>query len=169
MKIKLRELKDGRHMVRIDQTAKVHELPGCGPVRGELTVEKNREIVLVTGSLEFTADQSCSRCLKIFPRTFRQEIDLCYRPSAAPRHGKDHEDELSADDLITIVYKKNEIDLWPEIREAALLALPLKPLCREQCKGICPSCGRDLNAKECECREDRTDPRWEKLKKLTGG
>ncbi|MRR10305.1 DUF177 domain-containing protein, partial [bacterium] len=78
------------------------------------------------------------------------------------------ERELSADDLAAIEYRKGEIDLWPELREAVLLALPLKPLCREDCRGICPACGRDLNEGSCGCREDRGDHRWDKLRELPG-
>jgi uncharacterized protein len=168
MKLKLRELQDGRQTIRVDQPAKPLELADCGPVTGELNLDKNGDIVLVTGHLSFTAGQECSRCLKRFSRLYRPELDLCYRPATAPRMIKGQGTELSADDLITIGYHKNEIDLWPEIREAVLLALPLKPLCREDCKGICPSCGADRNAKKCDCREDRTDSRWENLKKLSG-
>lgn len=166
MRIKLRELRDGCHTLAVNEPAKPHELPGCGPVTGELQLVTSGDMVLVTGSLSFTAEQSCSRCLKIFSRRFRPEIDLCYRPEAAPSAVKGKETELRADDLITITYQKGEIDLWPEIREAVLLALPLKPLCRDECQGICPVCGADRNAGDCGCREDRTDPRWEKLKKL---
>jgi uncharacterized protein len=167
MKIKLRDLRDGHQTVRVDQPTAPLELPGCGPVTGELDLDKNGDMVLVTGSLAFTAVQECSRCLKRFTRCYRPEVDLCYQPAAPPRAANGRESALSPDDLITIGYSRNEIDLWPEIREAVLLALPLKPLCREQCRGICPSCGADRNAKECGCRDDRTDARWEKLKKLT--
>jgi uncharacterized protein len=168
MKLKLRELQDGHQTVRVDQPAKPLELAGCGPVTGELNLDKNGDNVLVTGQLSFTAGQECSRCLRSFSRSYHPELDLCYRPAAVPRQDQGQGTELSADDLITIGYHRGEIDLWPEIREAVLLALPLKPLCREGCKGICPSCGADRNARECGCRDERTDHRWDKLKKLTG-
>ncbi|MCU0607477.1 MAG: DUF177 domain-containing protein [Candidatus Edwardsbacteria bacterium] len=167
MKLKLRELPEGRTALRIDQPPAAHQLPGCGPLRGGLAAERTGDVVLVTGELRFSARLTCSRCLRPFTRTFGQEIDLCYRPAATVA-SPGRERELSADDLATIEYRKGEIDLWPELREAALLALPLKPLCREDCRGICPSCGRDLNEGDCDCREEHRDPRWDTLRKLAG-
>lgn len=168
MKIRLRELAEGRTALRFDQPPAGHELPRCGPLRVELDVERTGDVVAIRGAVRFAAEQDCSRCLKTFTRTFRQEVELCYRPAAATSADHGRERELSADDLIAIGYRKGEIDLWPEMREAVLLALPLKPLCREDCRGLCPSCGRDRNAGDCQCRDDRGDHRWDALRKLAG-
>jgi len=168
VKIRLRDLGEGRQDIRIDLPAAQRELPGCGPLRGELAVERTGDVVLVTGELRFSAELSCSRCLQPFSGTFRQELDLCYRPAtAAAAPGKER--ELSADDLAASEYHRGEIDLWPELREAVLLALPLKPLCREDCRGLCPACGADRNQGDCGCREDRGDHRWDRLRELAGG
>ena len=166
MRIKLRELRDGRHTLAVNEPAKPHELPGCGPLAGELQLEKLGPVLIITGGITFTARQQCSRCLKEFGRDYSQEIELCYSPRQDARDSDDHETELSSDDLVTIEYRGNEIDLWPELREAALLAIPLKPLCREDCQGICPICGKDRNAAACGCREGHDDHRWDKLRAL---
>jgi uncharacterized protein len=137
-------------------------------VIGELLLDKSGDTVVVTGSLEFAATLACSRCLRRFSQGYRTAIDLCYRPAAAPRPARGHETELTAGDLVEIGYRQGEIDLWPELRDAVLLALPVKPLCGDDCRGLCPSCGRDLNQGQCGCRDDRTDPRWDKLRKLAG-
>ncbi len=168
MKLKLRELRDGRHTLPVNEPAKPHELPDCGPLTGMLQIEKSGPVVVITGEIHFAANLHCSRCLKSYSRQCAQDIELCYQPRALAGDRDDHETELTSDDLVTIDYRGNEIDLWPELREAALLALPLKPLCRDDCRGLCPRCGRDLNAGDCGCRDDRPDPRWDKLRKLSG-
>jgi len=168
MKIKLRELRDGRHTLPVNEPAKACELPDCGPLAGTLQIEKSGPVVVVTGEIAFTAKQRCSRCLRDFSRQCTQDIELCYQPRALAGGRDDHETELTSDELVTIDYQGNEIDLWPELREAALLALPLKPLCRDDCQGICPICGKDRNVADCGCRDDYTDPRWDTLRKLTG-
>ena len=60
-----------------------------------------------------------------------------------------------------------EIDLEPLVREAVLLELPLSPLCADDCKGLCPECGADLNAEGCDCEVDERDPRWAALDQLS--
>jgi uncharacterized protein len=75
----------------------------------------------------------------------------------------------SENEKIDIIYlhpETDKIDLSEDVRDYALLALPMKKLCSENCKGLCPKCGKNLNDGPCECRDEKIDPRWEPLQKL---
>ena len=122
------------------------------PVAGDMTLESVIEGVLVTGSLNGEATCRCSRCLREFETDL--EAELC-ELFAAPGHLEEEED----------VYRVNgeEIDLEPMLRDELTLALPLYPLCRDDCQGMCARCGRDLNDGACDCADDSTDPRWAAL------
>jgi len=64
------------------------------------------------------------------------------------------------------ISEQHILDLTEAIRQNAIVAIPMKPLCREDCAGICPKCGKDLNQGECGCPTEEVDPRWAKLLKL---
>jgi uncharacterized protein len=72
----------------------------------------------------------------------------------------------SGDDFIVLPEHTEEFDLLPIVRERIILALPLKPLCREDCKGLCPHCGASRNTESCDCTDERQDERWSQLRKL---
>jgi uncharacterized protein len=122
------------------------------PVRGDLTLESVVEGVLVTGSLAGDVTCRCARCLREFGTDLNVEVCELF---AAPGHLEEEED----------VYRVagEEIDLEPMVRDELTLGLPLNPLCRDDCKGMCARCGRDLNEGACDCAEDTSDPRWAAL------
>ena len=99
---------------------------------------------------------SRSRCR--WTRTF----DLRYQPHA--ENTGEGEREIEEDDLTTAFYENDEIDLGQLMREQFYLALPMKPLCRDDCKGLCPVCGTNLNQGTCDCKRDWEDPRLAALK-----
>jgi uncharacterized protein len=76
------------------------------------------------------------------------------------------EQELAQEELDLSYYDNDEIDIQALIKEQVLLSVPMKPVCSENCKGICVTCGKDLNAGLCECKEDGHDPRLAPLQKL---
>jgi uncharacterized protein len=76
------------------------------------------------------------------------------------------DDETDDPDVYRIDPQDRELDLRPALREEWLLAAPSYALCREECKGLCPRCGTDLNAGSCQCAEQGADPRWDALRKL---
>lgn len=167
MKLKLRQLQDGRHQYDIGLAEPASDLLDFSPVRGRLTVLKSGVTLHVTGLLDYTARQHCSLCLKSFEAHGQAEIDLFYRPQTKEDlAGAGKELELKADELDMVLYLGQEIDLWPELREALLLSLPAKPVCREDCRGLCAQCGKKLGDKPCGCTIKEVDPRWEKLVKL---
>ena len=122
------------------------------PVRGDLLIESVVEGVLVTGPVSGDVVCRCARCLTEFHTDL--DVELC-ELFAGPGHLGDETD----------VYRVqgDEIDLEPMLRDELTLALPLNPLCRDDCKGMCARCGRELNDGACDCAEDELDPRWAAL------
>lgn len=126
-----------------------------GPLHADLRAESVVEGVLITGTVEGETVLECARCLQEFRSSI--ELDVCELFLAPDREPEDKESYR-----ITGV----EIDLEPMLRDAVTLDLPLNPLCKEDCKGICARCGRDLNLGACDCVDDTTDPRWAGLDAL---
>jgi len=122
------------------------------PVAAELTFESVVEGVLVTGPVSGEVRCRCARCLTEFDAPV--EVDVCELYASAG-HLEEDED----------VYRVSgeEVDLEPMLRDELTLALPLNPLCRDDCKGMCARCGRELNDGACNCTEDTSDPRWAAL------
>ncbi len=88
------------------------------------------------------------------------------RSGVQGKHGKADEHEIQEDDLGTAFYRDETIDLGELVREQLYLALPMKPLCSDSCRGLCPHCGTNLNRGACDCRTEWRDPRFEKLRAL---
>ena len=141
------------------------ELPGIrhalasltdNPIEGDLKAESVVEGILVTGSLRGKALFECARCLT--DTSSQVAVDVCELFVAPGHEAPPEEDAYKVQGL--------EIDLEPMIRDALALALPLNPLCREECQGMCAQCGRDLNQGPCGCVEDELDPRWAALSEL---
>jgi uncharacterized protein len=166
IKIKLREMEDGRHQLALD-LPRPPGLPAFSSVKGSLTVNKSGGTLWVTGLLSYDAELECSRCLKPYKYSDQAEINLFYRPrNSSDKQPGNKETELKADELDVVTYQGQEIDLWPEVSEALELSLPVKPLCKNICQGICSGCGKDLSNGKCSCGPREIDPRWEKLLKL---
>jgi uncharacterized protein len=128
------------------------------PISGDLRAESVVEGILVTGGVSGSTAVECSRCLKKFDSSVA--VDLC-ELFVAPGHEPEGPE---ADDTYRV--SGTEIKLEPMLRDAITLALPLHPLCRDDCKGLCAQCGADLNEGECSCVVDDTDPRWAPLEQL---
>jgi uncharacterized protein len=123
----------------------------------------------VRGRVEGTLGVDCARCLDRYAVPLGQELDLFYLPAAAGQaDAQEEEVELSDRDVIVGYYDGDRLDLGEVIREQVLLGLPLKPLCREDCRGLCPSCGKNRNTSPCGCtpEEEAGDARLEPLRKL---
>ncbi|TNF56452.1 DUF177 domain-containing protein [bacterium] len=122
------------------------------------------ERVMIEGRAETTATLGCSRCLNNFSFPVNITFNTEYIPLRET--GEESEHELTAEELDVGTYINDQIDLIEVVRGHILLSLPMKPLCNEQCKGICSHCGKNFNEGDCECRNDYIDPRLEPLKKL---
>jgi uncharacterized protein len=122
------------------------------PVRASLRAESVVEGVLVTGRVEATAWLECARCLAT--EKVDLPVDVCEMFVTGERAS-------SEDDAYVLAGA--DMDLEPMLRDALGLALPLKPLCRDDCRGLCARCGKNLNAGWCDCTDDEMDPRWAAL------
>ena len=127
-----------------------------------LRLERDGLDVFVTGEVRAAVSQACGRCLEPSPSEVTATLDvrLVPRPSTADNV------ELAADDLDVDFYDKDVIDIGALIDAETTLALPMKPLCREGCLGLCRVCGGNRNVVKCECPERPPDPRLAALKDL---
>jgi uncharacterized protein len=120
-------------------------------------VEDIRLVGKVQGQLEF----SCARCLEPVGHDVDKSFDLIYRPQGVDRRA----DEAAISEAETEIgyYQGEGLLLEDALREQVLLATPVRALCREDCKGLCPHCGRNLNVEQCHCEQHLSDPRWDAL------
>jgi uncharacterized protein len=134
------------------------------PVSLAFDIAKDNQQFRLVGTVRTTLEMPCSRCLELFIMPIDQAFDLRYQPHA--QNSGEGEREIEEDDLTTAFYENDEIDLGHLMREQFYLALPMKPLCRADCQGLCPVCGTNLNKGACSCKREWEDPRFAALKKL---
>ncbi len=134
-----------------------------GLLDGELTLLRTDRGILVRGTLTTSIQAVCSRCLSAFDQRLTLNIEEEYLPTADPPTGT----SLSKGEEGTFVIdEQQQLDLGEAVRQYSLLALPMKPLCREGCAGLCPSCGHNLNLGSCSCPSRAADPRFSQLASL---
>jgi uncharacterized protein len=125
-------------------------------LRGDVSLTRTTDGLLAEGHLETALDIECARCLTLFtlPLTIELE-DLTFAlPQVSP---KVSEYRISDSGWVNLV---------PALREQVLLNMPLNPLCRADCRGLCSQCGKDLNLGPCDCSDEDIDPRLAKLRDL---
>ena len=127
------------------------EIEVVGTCHLSVRVRKLAAAFQVASQARVTVAQECARCLEPIERTIEPKFDMIYEEAGAA-HART-EEHIRQGDLGITFFSDSEIDLSSEIKQALRLALPLKPLCREDCRGLCPRCGASLNTGECECRE----------------
>ena len=133
-------------------------------VRGSVEMVRTHQGIWVQARLDVRVPQDCSRCLEGFSRTIGIELDEEYFPEIDVKTGAR---VLLPDDWEAFfISPDHNLDLAEATRQATLAALPLKPLCRPDCFGICDRCGRDRNLESCDCYNREVDPRWASLLSL---
>ena len=134
------------------------------PVRLVATVTKDAQKVRLTGRVVTTLETDCGRCLEPLTIPVDSPFDLMFLPETTnPGEG---EQEVTTEDVGVSIYKDDVIDLGEVMREQFFLAQPMKPLCRPDCQGLCPTCGVNRNRETCDCKTEWVDPRLAVLKKL---
>ena len=134
------------------------------PVALAFDVDKDKDQFRLAGGLQTRVELPCSRCLEPYETPIDAAFDLRYQPRST--NTGEGEREVQDDDLTTSFYENDEIDLGQLIREQIYLSLPMKPLCRENCLGLCPVCGTNLNKGACSCKRNWDDPRLAVLNTL---
>ena len=129
----------------------------------KLNIQKMKEEFYCRGEVTAPVEIECSRCLEPYPDKLQGELNFIVRKYDAKA-------VMSADggeDVILLHPNDNIVDMTDQIRQVLALAMPMKPICSEDCRGLCPQCGANLNEETCDCRSDEIDERWEGLKDLS--
>lgn len=137
--------------------------------RAELIRENRgaREVVediRLVGSFATQVEVRCARCLDPVKRDIRESFDLVYRPLGVDARGE--ESSISRAETEIGYYQGEGLLLEDVLKEQLLLALPVKQVCSNECKGLCPQCGGNLNVEDCDCAATMTDPRWAALEDI---
>jgi uncharacterized protein len=139
----------------------VHEFRIAGPVAVEISYYRAGTELFFEGELTAMTAASCARCAEEFATPSKRRFRYILVPRALVSSGDER-----GDDLEFAMYDGDEVDLAPLVREQVLLALPTRPLCKEDCRGLCPQCGINLNEHPCECRSGQFDTRLAVLRTL---
>jgi uncharacterized protein len=159
------QLKDPIGAVREYDINDTVDITGAeGRAEGKVILTRTDRGILVNGMVRVEIELTCSRCLSLcsYPLTLRiveeyfPTIDIM---TSAPMTVPDESGSFAIDE-------HHVLDLTEAIRQYTVLATPMKPLCRDDCAGLCPSCGHNLNEGKCSCPPPNADPRWSALRKL---
>jgi uncharacterized protein len=141
-----------------------------GDVEYNVDIVGAGEDILVRGIVKGNIQLECSRCLAPIQIPFIGEIEDIYTTNFArgqkSRDIEKREREIKSEDLELRLIEGKTLNLNDSLVESIVLAIPAKAVCKEDCKGLCPHCGINLNKEECGCTNEEIDPRWEMLKKL---
>jgi uncharacterized protein len=132
-------------------------------VSANLAIQKSAEEYYCQGRVEARVVLECARCLGEFEADLKGVTDfvVCAAEAVKDYAGGDSEE------YVCFIGNEPRADIVEPVRQALVLSLPMKPLCSEGCRGLCPGCGANLNEKTCNCKEEATDPRWDALKGLS--
>lgn len=169
MRIELENLEGGKsdfaHVYNPDDLNPVDErvkVSAPAEVNGKVRLAGNE--VFVKGHVDTRAQVECDRCLKPVETPVSADFELEYIT------GSEYETSsaaaLTEAEMSVSVFDGDAIDVDEIVKEQILLAVPTRMLCREECKGICPQCGTELNTGKCDCVTNEIDPRWAALKSL---
>jgi uncharacterized protein len=169
MRIGLDKLEGGRgdfaHVYQPEELNPIDERVNLAqPAEVKGNVRRTGDGVFVNGHVETRAQVECDRCLRPVELPVSADFALDYITEADYKSSSAA--ALSEEEMSVSVFDGESIDVDEIVKEQILLATPARMLCREDCKGICPRCGIDLNVNECNCTSNEIDPRWAALKKL---
>ena len=172
MLIELANLEDGQG--KFAQTYQPEELNLTderlrlsGPVAVSGKVRTSGHEVFVTGNVKTSIVLECDRCLQQLELPVNADFKLGYITGKQYESG--HDAELSEDEMAVSIFDGETIDIDEVVKEQLLLAVPVRALCKAECKGICAECGADLNLGDCGCQTKEIDPRWAALKNFKSG
>jgi uncharacterized protein len=134
------------------------------PILGNVHLERHDDNILLRGRLQGELHFTCSRCLDSFTGPLNCTFDLLVKIGRAPIPAQ--EKELDSEELDEEYFQGDEVDMHGLLREQILLALPWKPLCREDCRGLCGQCGANLNRESCSCVAPGFNSSFAALQKL---
>jgi uncharacterized protein len=122
--------------------------------------------IRLKGSFTGRFQVPCARCVEPVEIPLGAEFDLIFRPADADAEAPER--SITAPETEIGYYQRDSLLLEDVLREQVLLSLPVRTLCKPDCKGLCPRCGGDRNVQTCSCEEGPSDPRWQALAGLQG-
>ena len=143
----------------------IHPMPVKDVAELSGRLYKDDRTVFFSGEVSATLDLSCSRCLKQFDMDIKEDVTAVFMPRTS-LNAVAGEVEVTQEDVDVQLYDEDEVDLYGPAHDQVALALPMRPLCDESCRGLCARCGKDLNEGPCGCAEQESDSRFATLKKL---
>ncbi len=143
--------------------ARLTEGKASSPIHLKVKIRKKGNLIKAWGKVEGEVMLTCSRCAEEFPFRINSSFSLDLLPLEELSSG---EMELEEKDMDTAFYSEGNLDLDALAADQINLSIPMKPLCRPDCKGICPVCGANRNKVDCGHRPETKDPRLSKLKFL---
>ena len=169
MRISVLELREGENFLEFRETPESLEMGSLAsafkseiPVR--LWLHMHEKEIVVRGTASLTVTEECSRCLESYDRKFDVQFEVFCDKIGARR--EEQEAREAEGETFTTFHDGKILDLGPCLREAIVLAIPIKPLCEEDCRGLCSVCGKNLNEGACNCRKDNLGARWSVLDRL---
>lgn len=132
----------------------------ASPVRLSLDINRSGDEIFVAGRATVSVVFECARCLEDYASTVDSPVNLVVMV------GEDTAGSGDEEGLLRVPAGAKSVDLTEEIRSELLVRLPVKPLCKEDCKGLCPECGTNLNVARCACKGGDSVSRWEALKRF---
>jgi uncharacterized protein len=176
VRVNVSELLADRDGVRVLAFAEQLPAPGedvafAEPVTGEITLTGTAGGISLRGRVRTVASCVCGACLRRFALPIAVEVTEEFGPrgAAAGPEAAAEEHELTAGDFLVPVEAGDTVDVTEVVRQHVVLALPLAPRCRDDCPGLCPRCGADLNDGPCGCDPREVDPRLEALRRWRAG
>jgi uncharacterized protein len=172
LRIRVEDIKVDPVRIRVEEAAEDYpalaELSSSGecrftaPLMVDLTVLREYDHIRVEGAIGTSVRLHCSRCLEVFEKDVATSFTLFYnKTTGAPI---DDETELREEDLQAVFYEGDYIDFTGEIEEQLIMEIPYKPLCKDECKGLCGVCGANLNDAECGCSPEASSFKFGALK-----
>ncbi len=158
------QLKEAIGSVRNYTISDAIDVAGSGEnslVQGEIKLTRTDKGILVGGALQTEVGATCNRCLNLFSCPLTLNIEEEYFPTTDLASGASL--ALPEEPGCFTIDEHHILDLTEAIRQYALMAIPMKSLCREDCAGLCPTYGNNLNQGPCDCPPQGIDPRWAKL------
>ncbi len=161
MNIKISNLSEGTHEFIFEEKIENLDLekPYYGKSKSVVVLNKLHDQIILSVSSDFKVKYQCDRCGKEFNSRLKSDYEMVYLMNEEPAETKS----------INVSYlnrNADKINIKDDVREFALLSVPMKHLCKDDCKGLCYRCGVDLNKEQCKCNNDEIDPRWKPLMNL---
>lgn len=163
MKVAIQKLENGLHRIEPEEVSAVEIgleesefYPNAIIVAGE--IDKFDQAYRLKLDIKSTAHYTCERCLDEYDKQIDEHTEQIYQEGAGDLSADDDVQEISADAI--------EIEVNDVIRDVFITLRPIRLICKENCLGLCPKCGVNLNRSSCKCETQEIDPRLEKLKSL---